>query len=79
MDTRRTILWIVFSLSLILLWDAWLKYTGKPPMFFGGPAATQTAAPAPTVAAPGTGDVPTGSAQAPVPAATPAEIGRAHV
>ena len=72
MDTRRTILWIVFSLSLILLWDAWLKYTGKPPMFFGGPAATQTAAPAPTAAAPGTGDVPTGSAQAPVPAATPA-------
>ncbi len=44
MDIRRTILWVVFSMSLLLLWDNWMRYTGKPSMFF--PTATQQAAPA---------------------------------
>ena len=30
MDIKRTVLWVVFSLSLILLWDNWMRYTGKP-------------------------------------------------
>ncbi len=78
MDTRRTILWIIFSISLILLWDAWLKHTGKPPMFFGGPTATQTTPAAGTPAAPAApNDVPapTGAQPAAVPggpAAVPA-------
>jgi YidC/Oxa1 family membrane protein insertase len=33
MDIQRTILWVVFSLSMLLLWDNWMRYTGKPSMF----------------------------------------------
>ncbi len=32
-DMRRTILWVVFSVSLFLLWDAWQKHNGQPSMF----------------------------------------------
>ena len=38
MDIKRTVLWVVFSLSLLLLWDNWMRYTGKPSMFFPTPA-----------------------------------------
>ncbi|QAU33114.1 membrane protein insertase YidC [Janthinobacterium sp. 17J80-10] len=44
MDIRRTFLWVIFSMSIILLWDNWMRYNGKPSMFF--PSATQQAAPA---------------------------------
>ncbi|MFA7666513.1 MAG: membrane protein insertase YidC [Burkholderiaceae bacterium] len=40
MQTQRMILWIVFSMSLLFLWDAWQKHNGQPSMF-GGPVATQ--------------------------------------
>ena len=36
-DMRRTLLWVVFSMSLVLIWDAWNKHNGNPSMF--GPAA----------------------------------------
>jgi YidC/Oxa1 family membrane protein insertase len=71
-DIRRTLLWVVFTMSLVLLWDAWNKHTGQPSWF--GPATprpTATAGSAP--GAPGTpGSVPTGvpSASPAVPAAT---------
>jgi YidC/Oxa1 family membrane protein insertase len=41
-DTRRTILWVVFSMSLFLLWDAWRTHNGEPP-FFGPPRVTKSA------------------------------------
>lgn len=41
MDIRRTVLWVVFSLSLLLLWDNWMRYNGKPSMLF--PSLTQPA------------------------------------
>jgi YidC/Oxa1 family membrane protein insertase len=44
MDIQRTVLWVVFSLSLLILWDNWQRYNGKQSMFF--PTATQQAAPA---------------------------------
>ena len=44
MDIKRTVLWVVFSLSLLILWDNWMRSTGKPSMFF--PTATQQAKPA---------------------------------
>ena len=31
-DIRRTLLWVVFTMSLVLLWDAWNKHTGAPSM-----------------------------------------------
>ncbi|HEU4620904.1 MAG TPA: membrane protein insertase YidC [Burkholderiaceae bacterium] len=51
MDTRRTVLWVIFSLSLLLLWDAWLKHTGRPSMF-APPPVTSPAAPSSSAAPP---------------------------
>ncbi len=39
-DIRRTILWVVFALSSILLWDKWQVHNGRPATFFPSPAAT---------------------------------------
>jgi YidC/Oxa1 family membrane protein insertase len=38
-DMRRTLLWVVFSMSLFLIWDAWNKHTGQPSMFSPPPVA----------------------------------------
>ena len=38
-DMRRTLLWVVFSMSLFLLWDGWNKHNGKPSFFTPAPAA----------------------------------------
>ena len=43
MDMQRTILWMIFSLSLLFLWDGWQKYNGHPSMFGSTPAKTATA------------------------------------
>ena len=32
-DIRRTLLWVVFSMSLFLIWDAWKKHNGQPSFF----------------------------------------------
>jgi len=69
-DMRRTLLWLVFVMSLVLLWDAWNKHTGAPPLFGAAaprPAATASAPPA--AAATGTATVPTATS---TPAAAPA-------
>jgi YidC/Oxa1 family membrane protein insertase len=72
MDIQRTVLWVVFSLSLLLLWDNWMRYNGKPSMFF--PSATQqAAAPAAAGGSPAKGDVPQASANA-APGATAAAV-----
>ncbi len=51
-DMRRTLLWVVFLMSLTLLWDGWNRHNGQPSMF--GPTATTkpAASPSPS-AAPG--------------------------
>jgi YidC/Oxa1 family membrane protein insertase len=41
-DMRRTVLWMVFTMSLVLIWDAWNRHTGQP-SFFGPPVKTATA------------------------------------
>ena len=33
-DIRRTILWVVFGFSLVMLWDQWQLHNGKKPTFF---------------------------------------------
>ncbi len=40
MDTRRAILWVVFSISLLMLWDAYMRHTGQGSMF--GPQTPTT-------------------------------------
>ncbi|MBT9488364.1 MAG: membrane protein insertase YidC [Rubrivivax sp.] len=41
-DMRRTLLWVVFTMSLVLLWDAWNKHTGQPSIFGGSPKPAAT-------------------------------------
>jgi len=36
-DMRRTLLWVIFVMSLVLLWDAWSKHTGAPSLFGASP------------------------------------------
>jgi YidC/Oxa1 family membrane protein insertase len=74
-DMRRTLLWVVFSMSLVLLWDAWNRHNGQPSMFgmpsakpaATVPAATPAASGLPTPSAPpgATGAVPPVAAAAP--------------
>ena len=33
MPTQRLILWIIFSMSLLFLWDAWQRHQGQPTLF----------------------------------------------
>jgi YidC/Oxa1 family membrane protein insertase len=42
-DIRRTILWVIFGFSMVLLWDQWQIYNGNKPTFFGHGAAPATA------------------------------------
>lgn len=42
MDTQRLILWVIFSMSVLFLWDSWQKHNGKPSMLFSNSAITQT-------------------------------------
>ena len=73
-DMRRTLLWVVFTMSLVLLWDAWNKHTGQPSIF-GAPVAKPVAS-APPASAPAPAGVPaalpTPAAAAPTPAGVPA-------
>jgi YidC/Oxa1 family membrane protein insertase len=69
---RRTLLWVVFTMSLVLLWDRWTVHTGQPSLF-GSPPRPQAAASAPpagAVPAPGAAAVPTAT-PASGPAAAP--------
>ncbi len=43
-DIRRTILWVIFGFSMVMLWDQWQVYNGKKATFFPSPA--QQTAPA---------------------------------
>jgi YidC/Oxa1 family membrane protein insertase len=63
-DMRRTLLWVVFTMSLVLLWDAWNKHTGQPSLFGPQPrpAASAQAPAAPPSAIPAPSAVPTPSA-----------------
>jgi YidC/Oxa1 family membrane protein insertase len=71
---KRTILWIVFSVSLVVLWNDWMVSSGKQSMFSSAPpakVATVTAKPAtdlPSAATPGGAPAVPGAAAAPAAA-----------
>lgn len=65
MDIRRTVLWMIFSFSLLLLWNNWQIHNGKPSLF-GGPM------PAASTPANGTPAADANSATPSVPNAPPA-------
>ena len=92
-DIRRTLLWVVFTMSLVLLWDGWNRHNGQPSMFMPSPARTAAApastpsgaAPAATVPAAQTGvpaataAVPAGAAASAPPVAAAAPAGQQTV
>ena len=59
-DIRRTILWVIFGFSLVLLWDQWQLHNGNKATFFPKPEVA-TVAPAPAAPASASG-VPAASA-----------------
>jgi YidC/Oxa1 family membrane protein insertase len=72
-DIRRSILWVVFGFSMVLIWDKWQIHNGKAPTFFPSAAVT---APKPADGAP----APAGSTSLPAAlpgAAAPAVTGTA--
>ena len=59
-DIRRTILWVVFGFSLVMLWDQWQIHNGRKPTFFP---------PAPSATTPATSAAPTAAlSSTPAPA-----------
>ncbi|MFY8118170.1 MAG: membrane protein insertase YidC [Roseateles sp.] len=63
-DIRRTVLWVVFTMSLVLLWDGWQKHNGQPSMFSPAPAKPAAAASAPSGGVPASAALPTATATA---------------
>jgi YidC/Oxa1 family membrane protein insertase len=43
-DIRRTILWVIFGFSMVLLWDQWQIHNGKKATFFPTPVQQKAAA-----------------------------------
>ncbi len=72
-DIRRTILWVIFGFSMVLLWDKWQIHNGNKATFFPTSASQQASAAKPAAA----GDAavpsaaPAGAAQVPGTAAAP--------
>jgi YidC/Oxa1 family membrane protein insertase len=64
---KRTILWIVFAISLVVLWNDWMVANGKQSMFSPQPPSKVATATTPA-AQPKVNDLP---AQAATPAAVP--------
>ncbi len=75
-DIRRTILWVIFGFSMVLLWDQWQVFNGNKATFFPSstPVASKATPASPSASVAG---VPTGQAgisavpPAPAPAQAP--------
>ena len=71
---KRTILWIVFAVSLIVLWNDWMVANGKQSMFSAAPPAKVATAPA---AQPKVNDLPNATTSPAAVPGTPAADGTA--
>ena len=74
-DIRRTILWVIFGFSLLLLWDQWQIANGHKPLLGAAPPSPSVPATTPaTPAAPGsaTAGLPTAVVAPAAPGAAPA-------
>ena len=79
-DIRRTILWVIFGFSMVLLWDQWQVHNGKqatffpsaskPPIVVAAPAAEVPGVPAGSTVVP-TASVPGGQVTSGAPTVTP--------
>jgi YidC/Oxa1 family membrane protein insertase len=77
MDFQRTVLWVIFAMSLLFLWDSWQRHQGKPTLLGGPPAPTanKDGAAAPAAAGAATSIAPPTDASVPQPSATAAPAG----
>jgi len=73
-DIRRTILWVIFGFSLLLLWDQWQIANGHKPLLGAAPPSPSVPATPATPAAPGsaTAGLPTAVVVPAAPGAAPA-------
>ncbi len=78
-DIRRTILWVIFGFSLVLLWDQWQVYNGRNPTFLPSTKPPVSAKPASSPVGGASGSVPPASATASNAAATGTSTGAAAV
>ena len=62
-DIRRTILWVIFGFSMVLLWDQWQVHNGNKATFFPSPNGV-------AVKAPASASLPAASAIVPAPSAS---------
>ncbi len=69
MDIRRTILWVIFSFSLLLLWNNWQIHNGKQPLFGNAPQSESQGSKTSSVSQTTSGDTSIPDAQ---PEASPA-------
>ena len=75
MDFKKTILWAVFSMSGLMLYNNWQVHEGRPSLFGGAPASAPAAADKAVAA--NKVDVPTQISGSPAVAATPVVSGGA--
>ena len=71
-DIRRTILWVIFGFSMVLLWDQWQIHNGNKPTFF-------PQAPNKTEASPPASNGSAATAAVPAAASTPSATGAGGV
>jgi len=58
-DIRRTVLWVIFGFSMVLLWDQWQIFNGHKATFFPSPATVASQANTQAAALPPVGAAPT--------------------
>jgi len=79
MDIKRTILWAIFLVSLVMLYDGWQKDHGHPSMFSPAPVQQAAEPNGASAVTPGSGDVVQTAAGA-LPSGTPVAGGqKVHV
>jgi len=84
-DIRRTVLWVIFGFSMVLLWDQWQVFNGHKATFFPSPATVASQASAQGAGVPTTGTAPANStsnnamagANSGVPSGVPVPVGGA--
>jgi YidC/Oxa1 family membrane protein insertase len=84
-DIRRTVLWVIFGFSMVLLWDQWQVFNGHKATFFPSPATVASQASAQGAGVPPTGTAPANStsnnamvgANSGVPSGVPVPVGGA--
>ncbi|MDP2366986.1 membrane protein insertase YidC [Rhodoferax sp.] len=70
-DIRRSILWVIFGFSMVMLWDQWQVYNGHKATFFPAPSTAPAKATGPLPAASGSANAVPPPASVAASASTP--------